>query len=443
MAVLSPIIQLFNEGEINKNKYISHLKKCETEIRKILDSKGYAYNPDDRINLFKVSDEIRLAEAKEKESRIAENPSIAISEFVKSLDRRFNDFLKVYNFGWCRELAIESYGSVKIQLNCRPHMPILPDNPISSKMNFEKQIQTLKDIGFIMGKDEMNDICFVDSGINHELMKSFWEKRGARQMYITTRGNAIYEVTFHISIPDMVNLDSDTENICLFVSEDLNEDEKARLKKLFKDVESTIQISDLALLNTCGYLVESYFAEISDIFGYDGPIKKTVDDRHAKSRKINTEIREIEQRIGDFFPAEIAKDTVKDISKKFERMTINKIGFSVHDFVIDKYGYITGKLFYVSGHNFAVGKEMSDEDTKATFHTIGESRASENLFIIDDYENKKNIINILRSSVPSIDISEITSVIRDDEFVIKNIQFSIRNAIDLVNLPEGIIGKYE
>lgn len=443
MAVLNSLITLFNSGEIKKANYISALQEGEKAIRNILDSRGYDYNKTERINLFRVSDDVRLSEAKAKMEKMKENPAVSISEYVQSLNRIFDNFLEMYNFGWCRELQVNESGTVHIQLCCHLHAKSFDSNPASSKINFKMQIDRLKSVGFEMGKDQFGDTCFIDNGHNMDLMKKFWSERGARGIQMSTRGGAIHELEFYVSNADMEKFDIDSEKVQLFVSDELNDDETMKIKKLISEIESTISFNEPTMIHTCGSIVESYFSEISEIIGYDGEIRKAVTDRHVSTRKINQEIRDIEESIGEMFPAKMAKDVVKEIYTKLYRMTVNKIGFSCHDFHIDKYGYVNVKLSFCAGHHFFIGQVMSDEDTKNTFTTIGDCRDNDNLFIVDDSDNKKKILQILRGYIPSLDIRDINVNERNGEFVIRSMNVFIRNAVDLINLPEGVVGEYE
>lgn len=443
MAILNSFINLYNSGVCRKDKFTETLEEAEKKIIEILNSRGYRYDESERINLFRVSDEVRLAEAKEKLTRMETNPETSISEYVKSLNTIFDNFLDMYNFGWCRELEVNEYGTIHIQLCLTLHSKHFSDNPASAKINFENQIARLKSLGFEIGKDKMHDNAFLDTAKNHDLMKEFWESRGARNLHITTRGESIYELEFHIQKVDFDNFNIDKETVCLYVSEELNEDERLRIKKLVSEIESTISFNEPSMINTCGTLVESYFAELCEIFGYDGEIRNIVDERHSKARKINMEIRNIEESIGEMFPAEKARDVLNSMYTKLSRMAVNQIGFSCHNFKMDKYGYVNVELSYCSGYHFGVGQIMTDEETKKIFETIGDSRRDDSLFIVDSTENKKTLLRILRSSIPSLDIRNIIVNERNGEFYIRRMEVFIRNSLDLINLSEGIKGEYD
>lgn len=439
--MVSKIQSLLSSGETEKKAYHEALKSAEVGVRAHLDSVGYKYEDMERVSLFKDTTDTRLARANEKREQFAKNPELAAADYVKYASGLLESFLKHYNIGWLHEFNMTKYGMFAVDISCSIHLPF--DNSESAKLLFEKQLNTLREVGFELQNDRFNGQQLASTAKNQELLTELISSRGGKSIEIHLRGNAIRSVEFRISPENVENFNEDVLVIKFDVSDKLNQDEVHQANKLVKGIGEHLAYAGMDFAygseganipKLAAGLIESEFAELCEIFAYEGEISKTVRERHKESREKNQTIRSIEENIGSLFPQELAKDTIKDIYGRIGRFSVEKLGFNVLDFSIDKYGIISVKLGACTG--FPIGrKPLSEEETSKLFQTVGQSRRMDNFWIVDSTENKKTLSNILFLNIPSCDICEIISRESQGEFGIRTITMYIRNILDVFKLP--------
>lgn len=86
----------------------------------------------------------------------------------------------------------------------------------------------------------------------------------------------------------------------------LTEEEKQAILQMIQEINTSLTLLDQRITNgaqnsdvsTCIGLLEHRLPDLSKITGYDGILAKQVEERHAKVRKLNCRIRELEEQRG-------------------------------------------------------------------------------------------------------------------------------------------------
>ena len=433
------ISQMVVAGITKKSDYHDIVAVCDKVIDEYLNSIGYVYT--EPVNLFRFSTDERLEQIETKKRLAEANPESALQEVVKLQLAALDNFLKKYHIGFCQEATISEYGTVHVSMPCLITCPIATDKKVSARKTFEMQLAFLKNEGFVLKTGKHSGPYLVNCEQNMRLITELLSSRGCKGLEFRIRDDKIDKIKFVINVVDLHNMDEDTSKISLAVSEELNADEIAGIKKLCSEMgfaESSVFCLGKDMSSTCGSLIESYFSDICKIVGYSGVISQRVEARHKDSREKNQRIRDIENEIGTLVSPENIKGYLSDIQTRLNSMSAKNICFSARDFNVDRYGLVNVKFRYITNPIMYMVSNCMDEATlKDNFNMNYGNRDDETLYMVDDYENKIKIENILKKFIPSINLKSFSVDKRDGAYVITEFTAFIDNILDLFNLEKG------
>lgn len=430
------ISELIGKNEKSKSAYIPGVKELENQILVLFEGLNYVYDPNHNVELFAISSEERLKQIKEKAELAKNNPGIVAGEYVEYLGNTFREFLKKYNFGWMSGFKVTQSGIIEVVIVCDIHTPFASNSPESDKLNLESQIRFMNNLGFITKKGKFGGTTFCASGENVSLMRKFFEDRQAKHIEISTRDDEIHQISFWLQPQNIEYFMEDTERVVFDVTDEMNDDEFSKFKKAFNEICSSVKtLTDLPdMTQTICNLIESYTSELSEIVGYDGEIKKRMDERFKKSRETNAKIQEIKESIGVISGKE-GKEAIIEAKAKFDSFLAKKLGLRCSEFSVDTYGIVTASLFVASAL-FSDYNVLSDEAMKEMYDITGTSLRDDDLNIIDSEKNRSIIEDNISFAMPSAEIFEINVNKRDGKYIIRKIGLYIRNFADVYNLPD-------
>lgn len=426
--LLTPIKVLLDMDVRTKCTYRAALEGLDQSVVQLLN--GINYNPngtDNTIQLHRQPTDFRLEVAKSRLEAFAANKEIGICDFVKHARNVMHDFLDVVKLGHIHDLLMDNSGMFRIEISCMLHESGLESNT-STKAKFNDQLKHLADIGLVAEKAKSLSVYrFKDTDHNRAAIRKILGDRGAQLIRIEARKDEIDSVSF---ILDPINLYKFTENpvdYTLPKTDELNEDEIIKMKKLVNEIPSSLAFIKESpdMLQTCGFVAESSFAEIEEICGYEGVIFKRVRERHAKERASNMSIHEIEKEIGSQFPAEIARNVMGKIAATMAYFCIENLHATTRDLVIDEWGNIR--------MNIKINQRSEDlrycyyfDDTKYNEPTVPEFELIDDVFDVvknrnggirlKDNENNRDLIAKFVKSTMGFEIDSI-SVVRDNCYV--------------------------
>lgn len=427
--MFSFMINSINSGILDKKYYHEFLNNKDIELRDFLDAIGYEYDEKDYVNLYKVNEDVRLKEAQDKLNMITNNPASAIGEYNKYLHGILENFLSIYYLGWIKKFNMSEYGTIAVEIVPTLSMNSYTSNPVSDKLKFENKIEKLTSMGLdVIDSDYGNSKTFIDNDKNRDLISNMLSERGARLLEFRSIRGHLDSFSFKIKHFDVNNFKEEKNETVYVITDQLNADEIENVKKLIKDLNSTIGYAN-QMVSTCGNLIESYFAEMCKIFDFDGQIRKTIEIRHQDARTKNNKIREIEASIGSAFPVEEVENGLKKVYNKLENFATSKIGFVCSNFKINQYGFIEASLRASEGYYYGEGELIDPKEFNSLFET---KRSREDLYYVMNTEDNVHKLNlILTNNIPSADIEEVIVRKLESQFIVNEIKISVRNMIDL------------
>ena len=430
------IAELIGKNEKKKSEYIHSVKELENQILLLFEHHNYVYDPNHNVELFAVSSEERLKQVEEKARLVKENPGVVTGEYVEHLGATFREFLNKYNFGWMSGFKVTQSGIIEVVIICDIHTPFASSSPESDKINVESQIRFMNNLGFTTKKAKYGGTTFHASGDNISLMRKFFEERHAKHIEISTRDDEVHQISFWLQPQDIEYFMEDTEKVAFEVTDEMNDDEFAKFKKAFSEVCSSVKtLTELPdMMQTICNLIESYTSELSEIVGYEGIIKKRMDERFKKSREINAKIRDIKESLGVITGKE-GKEFIVEAKAKLDSFLAKKLGLRCSEFSVDTYGIVTASLFVASAL-FSDYNVLSDEAMKEMYDITGTSLRDDDLNIIDNEKNRSIIEGNITFAMPSAEIFEMTVNKRNGKYIIRKIGLYIRNFADVYNLPD-------
>jgi len=422
-----------SDGVVEKSKYHESLSKLEGNIVSLLELSGYDYSKTERNPFFRLSDSSRLSIATAKEEAFLKNEKIAICEGVQYWYKIFNDFLDVYHVGFCHDFVLKERGWIEIDVSCLIHSSFSSENKESAKLNFFKQIKTLKDIGFDLTVKKQ-DAELMNTGNNHLLIQKMFNDVGGVMVSIITMEDRIRNIKFSIHPENLENFCVDKDTIKLEISENLNADETRKLKKVSSEIPFAISNMQGELLHTCGSLVESYFSDMCKTLNFECELRTKHEKRHEAARNNNMLINSKELSIGEKIPVDAMHKGIKEAYELLEGYFANKTSFRISDLEAHRYGGLAFSLQYIStSHSYSKGKLLSEEKMKEMFTTVGTTKKSENLFIEDTADNRATLFNEIYK-ISSAEIRKFESEMRDGFLVIKKVDVMIDNVADVFEL---------
>ena len=429
---MTPIKVLLDMDVRTKSTYQATLAGLDLGMSEILSK--LSYNPDganNTIELHRQPTDIRLEAARKRLEAFFTNKEVGLCDFVKHARTTMHDFLDVIKLGFLHELYMDDSGLLKIEIACMLHESGLDHNTSTAK-KFENQIKHLADFGLmdIEKAKGVGSYRFKDTENNRAIIKTLLSERGAILIQIKSFKDHIDSISFSLDPKNLHKFSENPVDYSMPITDELNDDEMIKLKKLVSEIPSSLAFIQESpdMVQTCGFVAESCFAEIEEICQFDGSIFKRVSERHAKERASNMSIRDIEKKIGEKFPADIARVTMEKLNATMSYFCVENLHAMSRNLMIDQWGNVKmdikisqrdGDLRYVWFFDETKYNEpnIPDKDLIDAAYFDAVTNRNGGLRLIDN-ENNRNIIAEFVKSVCDFDVDSISAV-RDQCYVTK------------------------
>ena len=203
--------------------------------------------------------------------------------------------------------------------------------------------------------------------------------------------------------------------------------------------------AERSLVDSVLGLSEHYIAKIGDRLGYNGTLKKELEERHVAIRTANLRIRELEQQLGSSKPINGFKEQVKYLGELIEKFWQDQgFGTYIKDFSLSKWGVLKLELTFSLDRDGSLLDDENPVSSREAHRQRIESLRERSFELLQEecrrYEmrdcdsNKTKLIEIIRARFPSAVITrfEVRSMNRNqDTFYISSIEFYIRDLMDL------------
>ena len=429
---VNKIKEMVNNGVVSKKEYVDILEECDILMQAFLKVKDYHYTCPS--NLFHQTTDERLQQIIDKQKEAVEHPEMVIQEVSQNLLQVFDSFIGRYKIGFIHNAKMENTGFANIEIACLITSGFSDGKRESARQKLEMQMNFLRDVGFIIEHDKQN--YFVKNcGQNEEKLFKMLSERGARMITIKSREDKIDKINFRVAAKDIKNFKCEEITFELPVSEELNKDEQIAIVRCCNEIVSTVGVLPAMenIKDTCCSVIESHFAQICDVFNFDCETRNSVKNRHADERNKNIKIREMEKSFADCIDADKIKEILYPLKEKLSLEVLRKTGFVIDEFSIGKYGnidisflYSTCPLLYLEDTD-AIAKTICE-----TFDHNGGDADAETLYLLDTYENKDKLENILYEIIPTIRLMEFNSSKVDRKYCIKRFSGSIDTILPVI-----------
>lgn len=422
-----------NNNIYNKKYYSKYILELEEQINIYEKTKNVKVSDYiDNKNFFNSEQE--LSYMKEKLKLIKQKPEISLPELIDFYRSQYELFLKKYNIGFLSDFFIER-NSFVIKIN-----GLIFNSNKKDMLNFNKSIDFLKNMKFILKQENNNRFYLVDNFDNFDKIKQIINNIGGNNLKITTFKDRLDIYEFRVSfknismINDFIDINK-KEKVVNTINMELNESEKKEIINLCSQISSLLDAPEVDPIVYC-YLLNSYFNEICQILNIKTNKTKNFDDLFKHNRINMKKIKNIRDKISNSLSIDNISQIIDNISLNFEKYTLLNLSF-VGNITFNKYNYISFELFYYSSDcYFGIDEELeliSDENLKNVFETTGINRSLENLFISDTPLNKEKIEYILLSKYPNIEITGMESEKNMfDCWYIKKIKGRFKTMADLI-----------
>lgn len=439
--LLQPIKTLLDMGVVTKSTYRAALEGLDLSMANALSSIGYDNTQKYRASLFVHTTDERLDMANTKTEMADIIPESALSEYVHYASDIMYKFLEYYYFGNLHEFYMSDAGMFSVEISCLLHTHGLGDNVVSAKKTFDNQLARLaeNEITVIPRKGLANTMFLADTEANKKQIREILTSRGARVIKFISDEHCIRDITFTVKAEDMNSFVINEETSVSFeTTDELNPDEIAKLQKIIKEIPFSLAFIKESpdMVQTCGYVAESNFAELCTIVDFNGEVRKRVNARHAAERAKNMSIHEIENNLGANFDPTIAMDAFRKLRSGLSHMAIENLHASVRNLRIERYGSVnvTMKISRdsddlrfmcyddIDGERV---KPMSRERITNTFETVPDY--INNLVYIHDVVKNKEAIEKILSQIPGIEVQRFTSARIAGYWYIESVDLVVNN----------------
>jgi hypothetical protein len=432
LKCIERLSEIFNSNQFEKAKYLETLKECDEVIFSFLSEKDYKnlQLPD----LFRLNSDERLKIAKHKIQLCEKNPNFALKEVITSKMQHLETFVNKYRIGFVQKAELQETGFVKVDIPCLITSRNYTNNPHSARKLFEIQLQFLKDEGFHVEQDNMG-YYFVNDENNINLFQKLLTSRNCKHIEIKTLDSRIRSISFLIHINDLEKMNEIVDKIKADKTDTLNDDEKENFKKYINEIKfaknfSSVSNNDLV----CYSLIESYFAELCKIFNYEGKVVEIHKLRFADEVSKNTEIKSIEDVLSKTYENIDIVENIQSIKKKIEDFVVNKMCFYVSEFYFDKYGVLNLKFRYITNPIALMRMDcMSEDELRNTFKVNSGNRYDENLFIIDNVDNKEKLETILSTLISNFYICDMSVNKKHENYIITDFRAFLDEVIGFIS----------
>lgn len=405
---LQHIIHLVNAGCRIRSE-MEHLPLIDTQVQTFLKEHNFVYQETD-FRIMRLSTDERLANIEEKSKQVKGNPMITLQEQSKKILSVMRTFLSRYHVGFLHDVHINKYGTIEIEIPC------LITSSTSSKeysplATFNAQVEFLRQHGFILDKAKTRQVALINTPDNQKLLYELFASRGAKNIVMAVREDCIDRISFLVKLQDIENFRCEPILVHNEGGEYLNDEEAREVVKLCNDILHAMDFIAVApeMTNTCCSLIESYFADICEIYRYEGASFKNVKSRYAAERAKNERIRAMEQAVNVVDYEEIRK-LINTLTETLNEDAIRATGFSLDKFELNQYGGVSVSFRYsTSPALWCIEPEEVETTIRSTFTVTDGDLDNETLYICMTEENIEKLERALEQLIPTFRAMDVSA----------------------------------
>lgn len=337
------IAEMLTEGR-KKTDFTETIEALGSKLEKWLEDINYS---PDKIKHIDIDPEpIEDLELKLKE--ITDNPKKCIMEGIQRYSSIVTNFLKIYHFGYLRELSLEKNGLFYCEIPILIHPSTCSLTPASEKEFFQKQMNKLRESGIVLTKaeNELEDIAIEATTENISGIKALLAKINAKwiKFDLETRKDMtiIDRIKFYVKPESLDEFSEDCDKPVEVHTEILNEDEIVRIKKCLSEISHAVSVSDTYqqsdLRNLTGEVVRSCFREMCNLLNIETKISKEVDAEVTTKREETLQKQKIREQIASGLSAEVISAAVKSYAEIIEEWSESSFYYSLEELKIGPYG---------------------------------------------------------------------------------------------------------
>jgi len=440
-SFLNNIQTLLDMNHTKKYTYKACLDGNEMFLHQALADLGYDPEKQLRTELFKFSTDARLRSAQITHKKFKEDNVYGIGAFVKHSGDVLHDFLKKYPLGHLSNMGVEWNGFFQVEIVCDITPPLLQSTTVDH-LTFEYGKEELKTMGFEFGENKRQQCFLLNTAENQQLLRTFFSKRDAKNIEINILENKIKTVSFYLNPTDVDNFEVELAKRELPITDELNADECRKLRKNIAEIYSSLSFAEIdkSMVQTCGYLAESYFAEICEIVGYEGTIAKRVRQRYETERGKNMSIHEINKEMGKLFDSKGFGNAFEQIQNNLRYWAANELHSSACGIKIERYGDLSVEIKWAPSEDDLLWFVDSDDENAFPFHedkfSLLDSAADPRYkYLKDCKENKEAVMDMVRK-IDQGDVASFVTTYRNEcgDYVIDHVNLYFSNAAALLDL---------
>ncbi len=423
------LIQLVEAG--CRNRADMGLARIDTHVQAYLQAHNFVYE-EPRFDIMRLSTDERLANIEEKAEKAQSNPMVTLQEQSGKILSILRTFLSRYHVGFLHDVHINKYGTIEVEIPCLITQGT-PPKEYSPRATFEAQLAFLRQHGFTIEKAKTRDIALLNTPDNQKLLCEIFSSRGAKNIVLSVREDCIDRITFFIKLQDIENFCCEPILVANEKGEYLSDEELRTVMKLCSEILHTMDFISISpdMTNMCCGLIESYFADICEIYQYEGVSFKNVKARYADERAKNERIRDMEQTVDMMQYDEIRKG-INTLTETLNEELIRATGFSLDKFEFTQYGGVNVSFQYsISPALWCIEPAEVESVIRKNFAVTDGCMENETLYIRMTEENLERLEAIIRDIIPSFIALDVTAHKRP-KMAISSISGVIDNLAPLV-----------
>lgn len=407
------------------------LARIDTHVQAYLQAHNFVYE-EPRFDIMRLSTDERLANIEEKAEKAQSNPMVTLQEQSGKILSILRTFLSRYHVGFLHDVHINKYGTIEVEIPCLITQGT-PPKEYSPRATFEAQLAFLRQHGFTIEKAKTRDIALLNTPDNQKLLCEIFSSRGAKNIVLSVREDCIDRITFFIKLQDIENFCCEPILVANEKGEYLSDEELRTVMKLCSEILHTMDFISISpdMTNMCCGLIESYFADICEIYQYEGVSFKNVKARYADERAKNERIRDMEQTVDMMQYDEIRKG-INTLTETLNEELIRATGFSLDKFEFTQYGGVNVSFRYsTSPALWCIEPAEVESAIRKNFAVTDGCMENETLYIRMTEENLERLEAIIRDIIPSFIALDVTAHKRP-KMAISSISGVIDNLAPLV-----------
>lgn len=381
-------------------------------------------------SLFKQTPEERLENLSNKLNIVNQTPNVAVQEAFKKAYDVMHTFVKQNALGFIEDFSLTgNLIHVKIICMITTSSFAITETP---QMQKERQKRKLSKLNIDFSTDKTSGITIDNTNNNLQILKNLLATKSAKLINFSLLDDKIDYISFLIKPENLSNFMIEEQADIPQNINGLTEVDLFNINKCINDIlYACTSYNTLGIAETCGYIIQSSFAELSKILNVETKVKMTFDNMNKEEKSIYKKIEEKEKLLSEKIDFIKMTDFSTDLISKIETSIGKNSGLTMSNIKINKHGTILFNLKRSSFHMFKMltcsGKTlMPDEDFKKLFETID---TVETCYLLDTPNNKFKLEQIL-GETNNVEILNFVTTKENNQYIIKEIEAMITTIIE-------------